>query len=93
SVLMMYPLAGLDDAVHDDPLTVDYQRRNPQHLVFGTGPHTCIGNRLGKREIRLFIEEWLKRIPDFELAPGTEPKVKCGIVNQIEELHLVWDAG
>lgn len=90
SVLLMYPLGGLDDAVTPNPLTVDYQRPSPQHMVFGTGPHTCIGNRLGKREIRLFIEEWLKRIPDFAIAPGTEPKGHCGITNGIEELHLVW---
>lgn len=91
SLLMMYPLAGLDETVTPDPLTVDFQRPGPRHMVFGTGPHTCIGNRLGKRELRLFLEEWLKRIPDFSLAPGTEPVVRCGVTNTVEELHLVWD--
>ncbi len=91
SLLLMYPLAGLDETVTPDPLTVDYQRKAPRHMVFGTGPHTCIGNWLGKRELRLFIEEWLKRIPDFEIAPGTEPKGVCRITNSLEELHLVWN--
>jgi cytochrome P450 len=93
SVMLMYPLAGIDETLHNDPLTVDFQRRNPASMIFGTGPHTCIGNRLAKREIRLFLEEWLKRIPDFSLAPGTEPKMACGITNTIAELHLVWDVG
>lgn len=91
SVLLMYPLAGLDESVVDDPLTVDYQRRYPPHMVFGTGPHTCIGNRLGKREIRLFLEEWLQRIPDFRIAAGTEPKAGSGVTNRLLELHLEWD--
>lgn len=91
SVLLMYPLGGLDETVTPEPLEVDFQRQAPQHMVFGTGPHTCIGNRLGKREIRLFIEEWLKRIPDFAIAPGTEPEGRCGITNGLESLHLVWD--
>ena len=92
SALLMFPLAGLDPTKNEDPLTVDFSRKSSKHLVFGTGPHTCIGNRLGKREIKLFLEEWLQRIPDFALAPGTEPKVTAGVVNNLEELHLVWDA-
>jgi cytochrome P450 len=90
SVLLMFPLAGLDPTKNDDPLTVDFNRKGRKHLIFGTGPHTCIGNRLGRREIKLFLEEWLQRIPDFELAPGAEPKVTAGVVNNLEELHLVW---
>ncbi|MBB4615429.1 cytochrome P450 [Novosphingobium taihuense] len=90
SVMLMYPLAGLDDSVTPDPLTVDFQRKAPQHLVFGIGPHTCVGNRLGKREIGLFIEEWLARIPDFSIEPDTEPKARCGIGNSLKELCLVW---
>lgn len=72
------------------PLTVAFNRKVSRHLIFGTGPHTCIGNRLGKREIKLFLEEWLQRIPDFALAPGKTPKVTAGVVNNLEELHLVW---
>lgn len=90
SVLLMFPLAGLDPTKNDDPLTVDFNRKVSRHLIFGTGPHTCIGNRLGKREIKLFLEEWLQRIPDFALAPGKTPKVTAGVLNNLEELHLVW---
>lgn len=91
SLILLYPLAGLDERANDQPLKVDFERKNGKHLLFGTGIHTCIGNRLAKRELRLFLREWLARIPDFQIAPGTTPKVHSGVLNEIEKLNLVWD--
>jgi len=90
-VLCLFPLAGLDETVNDDPMTLNFERKRPKHLAFGTGPHTCIGNRLAKREIRIFLEEWFKRIPDFRLVEGCMPRVRTGIVNSVERLDLEWD--
>jgi cytochrome P450 len=89
-VMLPFPLAGLDETVTENPMTVDFQRRIPRHLLFSTGPHTCIGNRLAKREIKIFLEEWLARIPDFTLSPGHKPKMSTGVVNHVEELQLSW---
>jgi len=89
-VLGLFPLAGLDERVNPEPLKLDFTRQRPLHFAFGTGPHTCIGNRLAKREIRIFLEEWLGRIPEFRLKPGTLPHVHTGIVNSVTRLELVW---
>lgn len=89
-VLGLFPLAGLDETVNEDPLRLDFARARPRHFAFGTGPHTCIGNRLAKREIHIFLDEWLKRIPEFRLAPGTMPHVHTGIVNSVTRLELAW---
>jgi cytochrome P450 len=83
-------LYGLDDRINPDPLTVDFQRRNGQHRAFGGGVHSCPGNVLGRREIMVFLEEWLKRIPDFKLKPGTKPVTKTGMVNSVDTLWLSW---
>jgi cytochrome P450 len=91
-IVGMFPLAGLDETVNPDPMTVDFARTKRRHLAFGIGPHTCIGNNLARREIRIFLEEWMARIPDFRLTPGTVPKMTTGLVNSMEELHLSWDA-
>lgn len=91
SLILLYPLAGLDERVNDNPLDIDFERNGGKHLLFGTGIHTCVGNRLAKRELRLFLREWLARIPEFRIAPGTIPKVHSGVLNEIEELNLVWD--
>lgn len=91
-IVGIFPLAGLDETVNPDPMTVDFTRKRRRHLAFGVGPHTCIGNHLARREIRIFLEEWLGRIPDFHLTPGTTPKMTTGLVNSVEELHLSWEA-
>lgn len=83
-------LAGVDDRVNPDPLTVDFHRQNGSHASFGNGPHACPGAGLARREIAVFLEEWLKRIPEFSVKPGTKPVLATGQVNGILELQLVW---
>jgi cytochrome P450 len=45
------------------------------HWGFGGGPHRCLGSHLARMELTLIVEEWLKRVPDFELAPGPDPQI------------------
>ncbi|MDB5583879.1 MAG: cytochrome [Bradyrhizobium sp.] len=85
------PLYGLDDRLVEDPLSVDFRRKRVQHAAFGNGPHTCPGAVLARREISVFLEEWLKRIPDFEIKPGTRAEVATGLVNGVNRLDIVWD--
>ncbi|MCV7278896.1 cytochrome P450 [Mycolicibacterium flavescens] len=40
------------------------------HWGFGGGPHRCLGSHLARMELSLIVEEWLNRMPDFEVAPG-----------------------
>jgi cytochrome P450 len=84
-------LDGLDERRFEDPLTVDFNRDKPIHATFGGGVHRCMGSMLARTELRLFIEEWLKRIPDFEIKPGAEVKVAARTVATITSLPLVWN--
>ncbi|MEP7349565.1 MAG: cytochrome P450 [Sphingorhabdus sp.] len=84
-------LVGLDERLVADPLTVDFRRKRIKHAAFGNGPHTCPGAVLARREISVFIEEWLKRIPDFYIKPGTRPQMATGLVNGVTRLDLAWD--
>lgn len=45
------------------------------HFAFGRGPHRCLGSHLARLELRVLLEEWHKRIPEYSLAPGAKPKV------------------
>ncbi len=84
-------LAGLDERRFDDPLTVDFNRERPiKHAAFGGAPHTCPGAILARRELKVFLEEWLPRIPDFSIAPGEKPEYAVGMVNTVTSLPLVW---
>lgn len=84
-------LVGLDDETVPDPMRVDFTRPAPiPHATFGNGPHRCPGSILARAEMRIFMEEWFKRIPVFGLKPGTRPDQNAGMVNNIRELWLSW---
>jgi cytochrome P450 len=46
-----------------------------RHWGFGGGPHRCLGSHLARMELKLVVTEWLRRVPEFELAPGAEPRI------------------
>lgn len=82
---------GLDDRITPDPLTVDFDRPGrPHHVAFGSGPHTCPGNNLARREIKVFLREWLAVIPDFALDPDRPARFASGMTNTVTSLPLVW---
>lgn len=86
-------LYGLDDRKYQNPLDVDFTRTRIMHSAFGSGgPHRCLGSYLARTEIRVFIEEWLKRIPEFSIKPGEQPRAISHIVNTFDYLPLVWNA-
>ncbi|UCV23650.1 cytochrome P450 [Ferribacterium limneticum] len=89
-ILAITALAGLDERRYPDPLTVDFNREDKKHLVFGRGPHQCIGSFLARTEIRVFLNEWLKRIPHFEIKAGESPLVIPGKANRVARLPLTW---
>jgi cytochrome P450 len=73
SVVLMFGSANRDAQQYDDPDTVNLGRR-ATHFAFGRGPHRCLGSHLARLELRLVLEEWHKRIPDYELAAGAAPR-------------------
>jgi len=83
-------LHGLDANEHDAPLDFDMNRENRANSTFGGGVHRCPGAHLARAEVRLTIEEWLKRIPAFEVEPGAEIRFASGIVGVVEALPLRW---
>jgi cytochrome P450 len=90
-VLTPTSMAGLDDRKYNDPMTVDFNRADKRSLVFGKGPHQCIGAFLARTELRVLLTEWLKRIPEFRVKPGEIPRAVPGRANAMYYLPLVWD--
>jgi cytochrome P450 len=83
-------LYGIDETIVEDPLTVNFERESSPHIAFGHGPHLCPGQHLARRELTIFVEEWLKRIPDFEVKPGTMPVIETGLTSGVTRLELSW---
>ncbi|MBS7668185.1 cytochrome P450 [Croceicoccus sp. 1NDH52] len=82
---------GIDPAANECPMKIDLQRRRAPHSTFGSGPHMCPGQELARAEVAITIEEFLKRIPDFRVAPDSDLENVGGIVASVKKLCLEWD--
>src|SRR6478735_8273030 len=71
-VLVNLSAANLDPAEFRDPLAVQFDRPVNRHLAFGGGVHRCLGSHLARRELRVALREWHRRIPEYTLSPGYE---------------------
>lgn len=67
-VLLPFPAANRDPEVFDRADAVVIDRLENRHAAFGLGIHRCLGSNLARLELRVAVEEFLARIPDFELA-------------------------
>jgi cytochrome P450 len=89
-VLPPGPFVGLDARSNPEPLHVDFARARMTAAPFGAGRHACPGSNLARRELQIFLEEWLPRIPQFRIKPGTKPALQVSLINAITSLELVW---
>ncbi|MGE0483230.1 MAG: cytochrome P450 [Gammaproteobacteria bacterium] len=85
-----FAAASRDPAVVSDPHVFDVSRAEVVHTAFGVGPHRCLGEHLARLEIRVGVEEFLKRIPDPELVPGAQPVYESGQLRTVKNLQLRW---
>ncbi len=85
-VLLWFVSGSRDEAVFENPNDCDLGRSPNRHLAFGQGgPHVCLGMHLAKLEVRIALEELLKRVDTFEAidAPTwTRSNFICGVKQQ-----------
>jgi len=89
-VVCSLPLACLDPDEFADPMTVDFQRSPNRHVAFSYGPHRCVGSHLARRELIIAIEEVLRRVPPFRVAPGSDAPIHSFGIYCVPRLPLVW---
>jgi cholest-4-en-3-one 26-monooxygenase len=86
-VVMWYVSSNRDDTRFEDPDRFDVER-DPEHQAFGAGGrHYCLGTALARLELRVLLEETLKRFPDMQLA-GEPVYVASPFVNQLKSLPV-----
>jgi len=81
--------ANVDPAEFGDPLVVRFDRESNRHVGFGAGVHRCLGSHLARRELRVTLREWHRRIPEYSLKPGIDLHYARGL-RSVENLELVW---
>jgi cytochrome P450 len=89
-VLMNFPAANRDPAAFEHPDQVILDRSHNRHVAFGSGIHRCAGSNLARMELRVAIEEWLRRIPEFRLEPGAEVTWAGGQVRGPRSVRVVF---
>ncbi|MCP5060317.1 MAG: cytochrome P450 [bacterium] len=87
TVLLLYPSANRDERQFDDPDRFDIDRA-PHHLGFGIGNHFCLGANLARMEMRVAIQEILRRLPDMEYTAGGPVLVPSALVRTCAEMKV-----
>ena len=68
SLMLCFPSANRDEEVFADPFSFKIDRKPNPHTTFGYGPHACLGQHLGKMEIRILLKEILENFDGLQLA-------------------------
>ena len=89
-VTAILPACNFDPEIFPNPTVVDFHRPRKPILAFTVGVHSCMGAHLARLEIKVALQEWLRRIPDFSLKPGTRIEYRPGGVVGPEYVPLVW---
>ncbi|MBB5498665.1 cytochrome P450 [Paraburkholderia sp. MM5384-R2] len=89
-LILTTSLHGLDPHFWENAREVDFRRPLANLMTFGRGVHKCPGALLARAELRIFLEEWLRRIPDFSIDPQDPPVTAGGNVIGMLRLPLAW---
>ncbi|MFI1680473.1 cytochrome P450 [Streptomyces sp. NPDC020607] len=92
-VIFSTSVINRDEAVFDEPDTLNWHRPTQHHLGFGFGVHQCLGQNLARAEMEIALGTLFERLPGLRLAgePGQIP-VKPGhdTIQGVAELPVTW---
>jgi cholest-4-en-3-one 26-monooxygenase len=87
-VSIWYVSANRDEDVFEDPFRLDVSRHPNEHIAFGGGgPHHCLGANLARMEIKIFFEEWVRRVSQVE-GVGAPERLRSNFIGGIKHLPV-----
>jgi cytochrome P450 len=90
AILVSYGAANVDPSAIADPFEVRFDREVNPHIAFGGGVHRCLGSHLARRELRITLREWHRRIPEYRIKPGHEQLEYPPGLRHVKDLTLTW---
>lgn len=82
---------NFDPAEFQCPHEFRLDRSSNRHFTLAGGAHRCLGSHLARRELRIALGEFLRRVPTFSIKPGADVAAQPGLV-AMSKLPLVWQA-
>jgi cytochrome P450 len=87
-VLLWFVSGNRDETHFDRPFEIDPTRSPNRHLAFGQGgPHVCLGMWLARLEVRLLMQELVKRVKTIRQT-GEPEYLRSNFVSGIKRLPV-----
>jgi cytochrome P450 len=71
-VIIYWASADRDEDEFPNPDAFDLDRRSNRHVAFGAGPHRCAGSNLARMNLRIALDELVRRLDDVKLEEAAE---------------------
>jgi cytochrome P450 len=92
AVTLVLGSANTDDEQFANAQEVNFERTPNKHIAFGGGPHRCLGSHLSRMELRVALEEFHKRVPEYAIKQGETP-VYSHAIREVTYLPLQFGEG
>jgi len=89
-VLLPFAAANRDPDFMEDAEEFRIDREVNRHAAFGLGIHRCLGSNLARMEIKVALEEWFARIPEFELVDAETVTWSVGQIRGPRTIPINW---
>ncbi|MFZ4519997.1 MAG: cytochrome P450 [Microthrixaceae bacterium] len=87
-LVLMYTSANRDEDHFDRAEEIVLDRQPNNHLSFGFGTHFCLGSSLARLEIRVFLEELVRRVDRLVPRPGSVEEMPNAFVWGLKSAEL-----
>ncbi len=90
-VFALSHIANRDPEVFENPHQFDVRRSPNDHVSFGFGVHSCLGNHLARIEVKAALGALLRELPGLSID-GPMPIVRDAITSPaFDQVHVKWD--
>ncbi len=89
-VLIHWASANRDHGEFGHPDGFDLGRERNRHFSFGVGPHRCAGSNLARMNLRIALEELLRRLDEIRLADGADIRYHAGLTRSPVRLPITF---
>ena len=89
-VVLCWGSANRDEEIFERPDEMIIDRPRNNHMAFGNGIHKCLGAPLARMEMKVVLEEVLRRIPEYRIEDEDAVEVGGFLARGVKRLPVTW---